>query len=155
MRLRPVIEQFEAQLGHRRTVLVGDLNMDPFESGVVAADGLHAVMSRHVAGGRYREVGGEIRHFFYNPMWGHFGDRPPSPPGTFFRAADGQTSYFWHMFDQMLIRPDLLSYFNDADLTVVTRIGDQSLLAASHRPDAQTFSDHLPIVFQLTLEGLS
>jgi hypothetical protein len=39
----------ENRAGHRRTVLFGDFNMNPFESGLVAAGGLHSVMSRKIA----------------------------------------------------------------------------------------------------------
>jgi len=46
------IIRVEMQIGHRRTVLVGDLNMNPFEDGMVNASGLHAVMSREVAANR-------------------------------------------------------------------------------------------------------
>src|SRR5687768_16092476 len=34
-RLGRRIDEFEKQFGHRRTILVGDLNMNPFEPGVV------------------------------------------------------------------------------------------------------------------------
>lgn len=35
-------ESCEKDIGHSRTVLVGDLNMNPFEAGVISAGGLHA-----------------------------------------------------------------------------------------------------------------
>ena len=152
VRLRKIVDETEAKVGDRRTVIVGDLNMDPFERGVVAADGLHAVMARQIALGAHRKVDDEQRYFFYNPMWSHFGDRLPSPPGTYFRGAAGQTSYFWHMFDQVLIRPDLLRFFIDDSLRILTRIGEQSLLDDSGTPDKGTASDHLPIVFDLSIE---
>lgn len=43
------IRRLEDRLGLRRTVLVGDLNTNPFEPGVVAAEGLNAAMSRDTA----------------------------------------------------------------------------------------------------------
>lgn len=151
MRVRQIVDEAEARAGHRRTVIVGDLNMDPFERGVVAADGFHAVMSRRVAQGHRRKVDGADRYYFYNPMWSHFGDRLPSPPGTFYRPASGQTAYFWHMFDQVLVRPELLDYFRDDSLRIVSLIGATSLLTADGVPDA-AFSDHLPIIFDLSIE---
>ena len=36
----------ENKAGHKRTVLVGDLNMNPFETGLVTASGLNATMTR-------------------------------------------------------------------------------------------------------------
>jgi hypothetical protein len=47
--LASTIRGIEKDVGHQRTVLVGDFNMDPFEAGIVAANGLNAVMSRNVA----------------------------------------------------------------------------------------------------------
>jgi hypothetical protein len=152
VRLRKLIDDMEARAGHRRTVIVGDFNMDPFEQGVVAADGLHAVMTRKIALGTHRTVDGEQRYFFYNPMWSHFGDRLPSPPGTYFHGASGQTSYFWHMFDQILVRPELLPFFDDESVKIITQIGRRSLLNKDGVPDKATASDHLPLVFDLSVE---
>jgi hypothetical protein len=43
------IKEAEMEVGHSRTILVGDFNMNPFETGLVSAAGLHAVMSRKIA----------------------------------------------------------------------------------------------------------
>jgi exonuclease III len=48
----------EDRAGHRRTVLVGDFNMNPFEFGVVGAAGLNSVMSRRIAARLVRTVQG-------------------------------------------------------------------------------------------------
>ena len=103
--------RIESQVGHRRTIIVGDFNMNPFETGLVAADAFHAVMSRRIAARKVRKVEDHKRYYFYNPIWNHFGDHPPSPPGSYYRARSGQSTYYWNLFDQVLIRPDLLEYF--------------------------------------------
>ena len=69
---RTVREQ-EEKVGHQRTVVVGDLNMNPFEKGMVSANGLHAVMSREVAARMTRTVKTKEYPFFFNPMWAHLG----------------------------------------------------------------------------------
>ena len=43
------IVQTENELGHQRTILVGDLNMNPFDPGMVHAQGLNSVMTRNLA----------------------------------------------------------------------------------------------------------
>ncbi|HZM08785.1 MAG TPA: hypothetical protein VFC15_01085, partial [Candidatus Limnocylindrales bacterium] len=43
------IDEVETTVGHQRTILLGDLNMNPFEAGMIIAGGLHAVMSRRIA----------------------------------------------------------------------------------------------------------
>jgi hypothetical protein len=70
----------ERQVGHSRTVLAGDLNMNPFDKGMVSAAGLNAVMTTQLAIRRTRTVQGWQYSFFYNPMWGRFGDTTPGPP---------------------------------------------------------------------------
>jgi hypothetical protein len=146
------IEFYEERAGHRRTVIVGDFNMNPFEAGVVAASGLHAVMSRGTAGRGSRRVDGKEYQFFYNPMWNHFGDREPSPPGTYYYDNSSRTNFFWNMFDQVLVRPELLDEFDDESLRVLTTAGRVSLLASSGRPDREIASDHLPIIFSINDE---
>lgn len=56
----------------------------------MSAEAFHGVMSRSTAQGIVRTVQSEERSFFYNPMWNHFGDHGPSPPGT---AKRSQTTF--------------------------------------------------------------
>jgi len=48
-RLARQIGEAEQSLGHSRTLIIGDLNMNPFESGVVGAEALHGVADRRIA----------------------------------------------------------------------------------------------------------
>lgn len=152
-RVRVLIEEAEAYVGTSRTVVVGDFNMNPFEPGLVAAEGLHAVMSRGVAAQGTRVVGRSSRRFFYNPMWNFFGDTTPGPPGTFFRRDGNQICYFWNTFDQVLVRPALLDRLEDTEVRVLTRAGGVSLLNRQGRPDRTRASDHLPLLFDLDLNA--
>jgi Endonuclease/Exonuclease/phosphatase family len=144
---RAVLEQ-EATVGHTRTIIVGDFNADPFEHGFVATDGLHAVMSKRVARRRKRRVEGRDFDFFYNPMWGYFGDSGNKPCGTYYYDKAEHVNYFWHIFDQVLLRPDLLAGFS-GDLQILTTAGSTPLLDRDGRPDGENASDHLPIMFSL------
>lgn len=150
-RLGEWIRRVEDEQGHKNTVLVGDLNMNPFEDGVVGAAGLHGVMSRSVAKAGSRQVQEEMYPYFYNPMWSLYGDSSPGPPGTYFHRDGQQIVYFWNMFDQVLVRPALLPRFDNNHLEVVTTDGSTSFLSANGRPDPSVASDHLPILFQLAL----
>lgn len=144
------ISAIESEVGHQRTVLVGDFNMNPFEPGIVAANGLNAVMSRSVAAADSREVQGKDFTFFYNPMWGHFADALEGPSGTFYYRNAEPVAYFWHMFDQVLIRPALLSIFKNDDLKILSG-GMSSFLTATGLPDDSVASDHLPVLFRLKM----
>lgn len=145
------INAAEHDIGHRRTILVGDLNANPFEPGVMSAYGLHGVMCRPIAERRQRVIQGKPYAFFYNPMWSLFGDHAAGPPGTYYYDSSDFSEFFWHMFDQVLIRPELLGRFRNESLQIVTSDGHVSFLSESGRPDVTVGSDHLPLIFSLTL----
>ena len=54
----------ERQERHSRTLLVGDLNMNPFDLGVVGAEGLNAVMTQEIALREKRIIDQIARPFF-------------------------------------------------------------------------------------------
>ncbi len=145
------IEEAERKVGHARTIILGDLNMNPFESGIVSADGLHAISDSRIVKKGSRKVRGKQRRYFYNPMWNFFGDMSVSPPGTYFYNSGKQVNYYWNMFDQILIRPDLLDFFQIDRVKIITEINGISLLLDSGRPSKKRGSDHLPILFSLNL----
>jgi hypothetical protein len=147
--LSSLIKQQEGFAGHSRTVVLGDLHVNPFESGMVGTGGLHAVMSREVASKGQRVVQEKQYAFFYNPMWGHFGDRTDEPAGTYYYEKAEHVNYFWNIFDQVLLRPDVLHGFDTDGLRIVTRVGAQSLLDQNGKPDKKNASDHLPVLLTL------
>ena len=144
------IIRMENKVKHNRTLLVGDLNMNPFEHGIVAASGLHATMDRRIAEQGKRMVHTKEFPFFYNPMWSLLGDASEYPPGSYYRRESGQVAYFWHMFDQVLIRPELLPNFENKHLKILDTDGQISLLRNGF-PDKKIASDHLPILFRLNI----
>ena len=148
------IEAAEARIGHTRTIVCGDMNMDPFEPGMVGAAAFHGVMSRQTASREQRTVGGDQRRFFYNPMWSFYGDHPNAPAGTYHYTGSTYTTYFWHMFDQVLLRPSLLRRFATGDTAILTEAGSLSLLTPSGVPDTRVASDHLPLLFRLDLTSV-
>jgi endonuclease/exonuclease/phosphatase (EEP) superfamily protein YafD len=148
VQLARMIEEVEASEGHQRTMLLGDLNMNPFEAGMVGArGGLHATMSRRIAGRDTRTVQNEKYRFFYNPMWNHMGDRTDAG-GTFYYESSEAVCYFWNMYDQVLLRPDLLKGFAPEQVRIVTEIGGVPLLEGG-RPNRKVASDHLPVLVEL------
>jgi endonuclease/exonuclease/phosphatase family metal-dependent hydrolase len=142
------IDEVEVSEGHQRTVLLGDMNMNPFEAGMVIAGGLHAVMSRRVASRMTRLVQKQRYKFFYNPMWNHFGDNGEAG-GTFYFEGAEHLCYYWNLFDQVLLRPALLKGFAPENVRIPTSIRDFSLLQEDGQPDKETMSDHLPVTLEL------
>ena len=143
------IEEFENMSDHQNTIVVGDFNMNPFEPGLVGSESFHAVMSKDVAMKISRKVKGKHRKYFYNPMWSHFGDFPNKPPGTFYYNKSVPINYFWNMFDQVLIRPNLINHFEEENLEIITKAGDLNLATKSGRPNSIIGSDHFPIFFSI------
>jgi hypothetical protein len=133
-----------------RTIVVGDFNRNPFDQGLVAASGFHAMMTRDLATAKGRFVDLIQHPFFFNPMWGRFGCEKATgrPPGTFFYDKAENVRYYWNSFDQVLVRPSLLEHFSDDDLEFVEHDGRYSL-RKDGKPDSGLFSDHLPILFKL------
>jgi endonuclease/exonuclease/phosphatase family metal-dependent hydrolase len=139
----------EDRAGHRRTVVVGDFNMNPFEFGIVAAGGLHAVMSRRIAARAARVVQGRDYQMFYNPMWNHLGDAMTDTAGSYYYDNAEHVNYFWNMFDQVLIRPELAERFDPRKLHILKSVGTNSLVRRDGRPNDGRYSDHLPLVFEM------
>jgi len=148
-RMPQIIDEAEKKLKHSRTIVLGDFNMDPFEMGLTSSETLHAIMDRRIAVGRARTVQGRSRQFFYNPMWNFLGDASTGPPGTYFYSGSAPVTHFWHTFDQVLIRPELLANFRDENVSVLTSAGSASLLDVKGRPDKTNASDHLPLLFKI------
>ncbi len=147
--LGQAIAKEEAAADHKRTVVFGDLNVNPFEAGMIATGGLHAVMSKETALRGSRTVQARKYDFFYNPMWAHLGDHSDGPPGTFYYEKAEHVVHFWNVFDQVLLRPALLGQFKPSDVTVLTEAGQLSLLQTNGRPNASIASDHLPVLVEL------
>jgi hypothetical protein len=141
------IQMFEQREGHSHTIVVGDLNVNPFEAPVASAGGLHGVMDSRVAEREVREIRGRVYPMFYNPMWGFLGDRTPGPPGTYYRSSSESVNYFWNTYDQVLVRPALMTHLSD--VRILDSDGTESLLTPHGVPDDVSGSDHLPILFRL------
>ncbi len=143
------VARAEDRAGHQRTILVGDLNMNPYHAGVVGAQALNAVMARALVRPVERVVAGRAYRCFYNPMWGYFGDRTPGPPGTLCFAGADPASHYWNIYDQVLLRPALMDSL--VRLAVLEDDGQESFLTNAGRPRKASLSDHLPVLFQLAL----
>jgi hypothetical protein len=144
------LRKVEADVGHARTILVGDFNMNPYEAGVVGTQALHAVMTRQLAVAAGRYTARKDYPCFYNPMWSCQGDGSPGPPGTYFyRNPEDPANPFWQLLDQVLIRPALLGSFNGVE--ILDGDGVESFVTDAGRPRVARYSDHLPLFFSLDL----
>lgn len=136
----------EDDLGCRDSVLVGDLNLDPYDFGMANSCGLNAVMTMRSARRLVRKTKFGEKRFFYNPMWAHFGDRSNGPAGTYYRS---QLPEPWRIVDQVLVRPSLNNRLKS--VTIVDSDGTAPLVSKNGLPSKKGASDHLPLHFALDL----
>jgi hypothetical protein len=149
------IRDAEKAIGNDRTVVVGDLNVNPFDDALLDVRGLNALADRRTVQRKdprrfgIRKV--EKLPLFYNPMWGHFGDAVP-PAGTYYYdKSNPEVDPLWNIFDQVLLRPSLMDRFLNKNLKILTTDGVVSFTWEDGRPNGDVYSDHLPILFQLDL----
>lgn len=141
------IRRVEQQCKHERTIVIGDFNMNPFDEAMNIAAGMNAMMTAKCVKRRHRTVQKLKYPFFYNPMWGLFGDRTIGPAGTFYNASGSRGTFGWNMLDQVLLRPDAIELF--ANVEILSTAGATSLETAQTRPASKRASDHLPVVVTL------
>ena len=75
----------------------------------------------------------------------------PGPAGTYYYERAEHKVQFWHMFDQVLLRPDMISVFKNDELRILETDGLESFLNNSGIPESRKFSDHLPVLFSLDI----
>jgi hypothetical protein len=154
-RIADAVRRREAARKHQHTIIAGDFNAQPFESAFADSDGLHAIGVQAVHARTVRAVRGAglATDFFYNPMWRTYGHQQHREAGaaTYYWLRASAHELGWFMLDQVMLRPGESGRFPEDRLRIITQVGAISLLTADGLPDAQTASDHLPIVFHWNL----
>jgi exonuclease III len=138
------------EINGQKTIVMGDFNMNPYEPAMVAANGLHGMSDLNIVKKRGREVLGNTYDYFYNPMWNHLGDKN-GVPGTYFYSKSVHHVPMWNVFDQVLMRPQILDNFSNSEVRIITKIGSKSLLKSSTKSIDTNISDHLPLLLDLNL----
>lgn len=142
------VVDYEEFVKNDNTFICGDFNMSPYEEGMVFARGFHSIMDSEVVREHTsRNYGLKSYKTFYNPMWGLAGDLN-GVPGTYYYKESRASEYYWYIFDQVILRPSIISYFDKSKLRVVTRMGEHNLLDTQGKVNLD-YSDHLPICFTL------
>lgn len=142
-------EEYE---NNRRTIVCGDFNMDTYEDGMLLNNGFNAMMTENIAKLQTRRVMKQDYSMFYNPMWGLYGDVHGSTvAGTYYYRASFPIHQYWHMLDQVIMRPDVIPVFDKQALKIVAKGKTYSLLNNKGIIDQRNYSDHLPIKFKLNI----
>lgn len=135
------IKQLEEDNNHKRTIGIGDLNHNPFDKAIVLPQLLNAVMTQDIAKEILRTVQAVKCYYFYNPCWSLLGDLSKGVSGTHFYKNE----YQWQMYDQVLIRPELLDNFVSDSLEILVTDGAVNFLTSKGKINIHLTSDHLPL----------
>lgn len=142
-----IIEDIE--LKNDLTILIGDFNMNPFEKGMLSSNGFHAFPRKIESNKHKRTVLSDEKKMFYNPMWKYL-IKEDDPIGSYYYTSGGAYTLHWHVFDQILIRPQLIPFLNSAEI-----IGsfENVTFLKNNKPNSD-ISDHLPVLMKLNMEDV-
>ena len=144
------IQDVEKELMTENTIVVGDFNINPYDSSLINARYFHGLPVYEVAKRKSREIAGKKYYMFYNPMWNLLGDFQ-KPYGTYYYRGSDPVNTYWNMYDQVIIRPALRKRFVNDSLIIIQETKTRYLLDRNGHPDKK-ISDHLPIVFEIKEE---
>ena len=147
------ILKLENGLNTTNTIIVGDFNINPYDNSCVNARYFHGIPIYEDAMRESRNIAGKEFRMFYNPMWNFLGDFK-EPYGTYYRSAADTFNPYWHIYDQVIIRPSLRSRFVDGNLKIITGSANVSLLDKNKHPNHRMFfmkygTAHYPVQFTL------
>lgn len=141
------VREAEEKIEHKRTVVVGDFNLNPHERGLISSESFHATMDKNQALKGSRTVNGQARDYFYNPMWSIYGSEKNGILGTYRYHSSSSVELFWHCFDQVLLRPSLIPRMRENAVVLISEIDGKPLY--NRNKNKIEFSDHLPILLNL------
>lgn len=150
-RARSFIQETNERIGTNDTIVFGDFNMNPFESGIISSEGFFALNSKKEVQKGKIVTYGETRKVFFNPSWQLFHNKKNGTQGSYyFREGIGK-NHCWNVFDQVLISSPLLGKFVYEEFKILYKIKDKELYNLHGRPDKIKYSDHFPIIFKLNI----
>jgi len=139
------ISTHEDVLNCKKSIAIGDFNVSPYEEAFVSASGIHAIPYPDAVKKESRMIFGQVYQKFYNPTWRLLGKRD-APYTTYYYDRSGQAcNIYWHMFDQVIIRPTLIKAFDEESPKITAHTTNHRLLRKNNTPDKINYSDHLPL----------
>lgn len=139
----------EHEVEHKKVIIVGDFNANPFEELITDAGYIHAIHDATIVEDKKsRIVYARERQMFYNPMWNFLGDFH-EPKGTYYSDAGKAEKFYWNIFDQVILSADVIKAFSKESLAIITKDTNISFVKENDQPDSDAYSDHLPIYFTI------
>ncbi len=143
----------ETKFETKNSIIVGDFNINPFEEISVSSNSLFAIPYREELKNTTAVRQGVKREKFFNPSWKFLSNQKP-PYASYYYSNSSSVNYYWNMFDQVIIRPELVSAFNMDVFSIITETKTCQLML-NGKPNKNSFSDHLPIFFNIKEEKIN
>lgn len=129
----------------KNSLIIGDFNVDPFETPMVSFSGMGATNGIDCSRRETVTRQGTTSRLFYNPMWTLYSNYKERP-GSLRYSRLGEDVISWHFLDQVLIRPTLIDKFKFDALKLATGTENYHYLNSNHAP---RLSDHLPLICEI------
>lgn len=143
----------------QRSILIGDLNNNPFDLNLLDPNLLNTRESRELIPLHQNIIEKQMKDdFWYNPMWNFLGDYDyinddVRLTGTYYLSKFNDQPN-WHLFDGVLLRPTLMNNINFSESKIITKTKTNNfiksiLVRMNETLIHEDFSDHLPFLFTL------
>lgn len=141
-----VIHGYENELSIKRTIVMGDLNANPYDKELLLPNAFNAMLCKGIVRNKTgRTWYGNEYPFLYSPTI-HWLSEELENYGSFYYSGDCSNP-IWNCYDQALVSPELMDSINS--YSYLKRIGDRDLIAKV-RPNSK-ISDHLPLLVDINL----
>ena len=129
-----------------RSMIIGDMNANPFDSEMINKDSFNAVLFKDIIE-QSDKVIFEKEEFerFYNPTLDYINENNKNY-GSFYYSS-GINCLYWYCYDQVLLRKDLIKQFVSMDY--IKEIKETKLINRI-APD-KSISDHLPLLVKMDI----
>lgn len=141
------INNLSSEINSKKIILIGDMNEMPYNQGCLNADSFHGLPVLNEQDSKYRTVNGKCYKKYYNPMWNLFGNFH-YPPGTYYYNNSRLHNPMWYMFDQVIISQELIPFFNNENLEIITDCYLGDLFDNKMHPN-KNISDHFSIFCEI------
>lgn len=141
-------EQEFFENNEKRTIIVGDFNMQPYEAGICSGYGFNATMSASHAAKKTRKIDGRTTYLYFNPIWALMGANK-LVQGSYYNSGDKDDhAIYWYSFDSVLLRPCYIDKFNWDYFEIIEKTENHNFVPNT-TIDKEKYSDHLPIKFEI------
>lgn len=135
------IKELENNRKHKRSIVIGDFNANPFDTELIQKDCFNAVLFKDLILKSERiTYHGKYYTRFYNPTLCYISE-DEKQYGSYYNS-NGISSLYWYLFDQVIVRKELADSI--VNVQYLKKIGELGLI--NKKAPNKSISDHLPLL---------